>query len=79
MRMGEKTAETYYRIIPECPVCSKELKQQAKPIDMCTGRNEQIHHIIDCHGCETRLELVINHEYPLVVEIWVTPVDKELT
>jgi hypothetical protein len=77
--MGEETAETYYRITPECPVCRKELKQQAKTIDMFTGRNEQIHHIIDCHGCKTRLELVIHHEYPLVVEIWVTPVDQELT
>lgn len=73
--MCEGYAETCYRIVPECPICNVELNGEAVAIDSFTDGNGQIHSIINCHSCETRLGLVIDYEDPTMVKMWVTPVD----
>ena len=75
--MTDEVPETYYRVTPECPCSDRELKGQAETIDRFLDRYGDIHHIIDCNCCETRLELVIHHDNPMDVEIWVTPADQD--
>lgn len=75
--------ETYYsiiyRITPECPSCNVDLDGETEHLDLFTDRDKQNHHIVDCHGCGTRLELVISHEPPMYVTISITPVDEKFT
>lgn len=73
--MCEGYAETCYGVTPECPICNVELDGEAEVLDAFIARPEKINYILKCRGCETRLELVINHETPTHVEIWVTPED----
>lgn len=79
--MVERIVETYYsiiyRITPECPSCNVDFNGETEHIDVFTDMDGQEHHIVDCHGCETRLELIIGREDPMYVTIRVTPVVEE--
>lgn len=76
--MSEGIVETYYSTIYcitlECPFCNVDFDGETKHIDRFTDMNDQQHHIVDCHSCGTRLDLVISHEYPMYLKVNVTPV-----
>lgn len=81
--MSEGVVETYYsiiyRITPECPSCNADLDDETEHHDQFDDIDKNRHHLVDCPGCGTRLELVISYEAPIYLNIQITPVNKNLT